>query len=59
MGPASGFTVNDYTPANAVEQQYKCENTRAWTESHLPNEVVSSAELNSPVLSDSSGKVTF
>ncbi|XP_047623602.1 multiple PDZ domain protein isoform X6 [Phacochoerus africanus] len=56
MGPASGFTVNDYTPANAVEQQYKCENTRAWTESHLPNEVVSSAELNSPVLSDSSGK---
>uniref|UniRef100_A0A8C3YVG6 Multiple PDZ domain protein n=1 Tax=Catagonus wagneri TaxID=51154 RepID=A0A8C3YVG6_9CETA len=56
LGPASGFTVNDYPPENAVEQQYECENTRAWTESHLPNEAVSSAELNSPVLTDSSGK---
>ncbi|XP_072697470.1 multiple PDZ domain protein isoform X15 [Canis lupus baileyi] len=56
MAPASGFTVNDYTPANAIEQQYKCENTRTWAESHLPNEIISSAELISPVLPDSTGK---
>ncbi|XP_068830338.1 multiple PDZ domain protein [Capricornis sumatraensis] len=56
MGPASGFTVNDYTPANAIEQHYECDSLRAWTESHLPNEVVSSAELNSPVLTDLTGK---
>lgn len=59
LGPASGFTVNDYTPANAIEQQYKCENTRTWAESHLPNEMISSAELTAPVLPDSTGKVTF
>ncbi|XP_055284204.1 multiple PDZ domain protein isoform X7 [Moschus berezovskii] len=56
MGPASGFTMNDYTPANAMEQHYECDSIRAWTESHLPNEVISSAELNSPVLTDSTGK---
>ncbi|XP_032248341.1 multiple PDZ domain protein isoform X9 [Phoca vitulina] len=56
MGPASGFTVNDYTPANAIEQPYKCENTRTWAESHLPNEMISSAELTSPMLPDSTGK---
>ncbi|XP_045325417.1 multiple PDZ domain protein isoform X21 [Leopardus geoffroyi] len=55
MGPASGFTVNDYTPANVIEQQYECENSRAWTESHLPTEITSSAELTS-VLPDSAGK---
>ncbi|XP_055207015.1 multiple PDZ domain protein isoform X10 [Gorilla gorilla gorilla] len=55
MGPASGFTINDYTPANAIEQQYECENTIVWTESHLPSEVISSAELPS-VLPDSAGK---
>ncbi|XP_077822769.1 multiple PDZ domain protein isoform X8 [Macaca mulatta] len=55
MGSASGFTVNDYTPANAIEQQYECENTIVWTESHLPSEVISSAELPS-VLPDSAGK---
>uniref|UniRef100_A0A2K5LFP0 Multiple PDZ domain protein n=1 Tax=Cercocebus atys TaxID=9531 RepID=A0A2K5LFP0_CERAT len=55
MGSASGFTINDYTPANAIEQQYECENTIVWTESHLPSEVISSAELPS-VLSDSAGK---
>ena len=59
MAPASGFALNDYTPANAIEQHYECGSIRAWTESHLPNEVVSSAELNSPVLTDSTGKVTF
>ncbi|XP_074186501.1 multiple PDZ domain protein isoform X13 [Rhinolophus sinicus] len=56
MGPASGFTISDYTPANAIEQQYECENTSAWTESHRPNEVISNAELNSPLLTDSTGK---
>ncbi|XP_059870733.1 multiple PDZ domain protein isoform X2 [Delphinus delphis] len=56
MGTASGFTINDYTPANAIEQQYGCDNTRMWTEPHRPNEVISSAELSSPVLSDSAGK---
>lgn len=56
MGPASGFTINDYTPANAIEKQYECENTRAWTESHRPNEVISNAELTSPLLPDSTGK---
>lgn len=56
MGPASGFTISDYTPANAIEQQYECENTRAWTESQRPNEVISNAELNSPLLPDSTGK---
>ncbi|XP_032490892.1 multiple PDZ domain protein isoform X4 [Phocoena sinus] len=56
MGTASGFTINDYTPANAIEQQYGCDNTRVWTEPHRPNEVISSAELTSPVLTDSAGK---
>ncbi|XP_015414457.1 PREDICTED: multiple PDZ domain protein isoform X6 [Myotis davidii] len=51
MGPASGFIVNDYTP----EQQYACENTGMWAESHLPREVISSAELTS-LLPDSTGK---
>ncbi|KAM5261604.1 multiple PDZ domain protein isoform 24-T31 [Hipposideros larvatus] len=55
MGPASGFTINDHTPANAIEQQYECENTRAWTESHRPSEVISNAELTS-LLPDSTGK---
>lgn len=54
MGPASGFIVNDYTP----EQQYGCENTGLWAESHLPSEVISSAELTS-LLPDSTGKVLF
>ncbi|XP_036710601.1 multiple PDZ domain protein isoform X11 [Balaenoptera musculus] len=56
MGTASGFTINDYTPANAIEQQYECDNTRVWTEPHRPTEVISSAELSSPVLTDSAGK---
>ncbi|XP_068409788.1 multiple PDZ domain protein isoform X3 [Eschrichtius robustus] len=56
MGTASGFTINDYTPANAIEQQYECDNTRVWTEPHRPNEVISSVELSSPVLTDSAGK---
>ncbi|XP_040818737.1 multiple PDZ domain protein isoform X1 [Ochotona curzoniae] len=56
MGPASGFTLNEYTPANAVEQHYKCENTIAWAESHLPSEVISCAELTSPLLLDSTEK---
>ncbi|XP_032736471.1 multiple PDZ domain protein isoform X2 [Lontra canadensis] len=56
MGPASGFAANDYTPANAIEQQYKCENTRTWADSHPPNEMISSAERPSPVLPDSAGK---
>nr|XP_020041623.1 multiple PDZ domain protein isoform X9 [Castor canadensis] len=56
MGAASGFTVNDYTPADAIEQQYECESTIAWTESQLSTEVISSAELTSPILPDSSGK---
>uniref|UniRef100_A0A673TZC0 Multiple PDZ domain protein n=1 Tax=Suricata suricatta TaxID=37032 RepID=A0A673TZC0_SURSU len=57
MGPASGFTINDYTTANATEQQYECENSGAWTESHLPTEITSSAELPS-VLSDVAGKAS-
>ncbi|XP_054439138.1 multiple PDZ domain protein isoform X13 [Pteronotus mesoamericanus] len=56
MGPLSGFAVNDYSPANAIEQQYEHENTRVWTESHLPNEVMPSAELTSSLLPDSTGK---
>ncbi|XP_047555361.1 multiple PDZ domain protein isoform X1 [Lutra lutra] len=56
MGPASGFAANDYTPANAIEQQHKCENTRTWADSHPPNEMISSAERPSPVLPDSAGK---
>ncbi|XP_054544718.1 multiple PDZ domain protein isoform X2 [Talpa occidentalis] len=55
MGPASGFSLNDYIPAHAVEQ-YKCENTAVWNEPHLPHEVISSTELTSPVLPDSVGK---
>ncbi|XP_012576942.1 PREDICTED: multiple PDZ domain protein isoform X2 [Condylura cristata] len=54
MGPASGFSLNDYVPAHAIEQ-YKCENTTVWNEPHLPNEVISSTELTS-VLPDSVGK---
>ncbi|XP_069332590.1 multiple PDZ domain protein isoform X5 [Eulemur rufifrons] len=57
IGPVSGFTINDYnTTANALEQQYECENTITWAESQLPSEVISSAELTSPVLPDSTGK---
>uniref|UniRef100_A0A8C9Q6Q4 Multiple PDZ domain protein n=1 Tax=Spermophilus dauricus TaxID=99837 RepID=A0A8C9Q6Q4_SPEDA len=56
LGPPSGFNTSDYTPANSTEQQYECENTIAWTESHLPSEVVSRTELTSAVLSDSTGK---
>ncbi|XP_045696179.1 multiple PDZ domain protein isoform X7 [Phyllostomus hastatus] len=56
MRPVSSFTINDYAPANAIEQQYECENLRVWTESHLPNEVISSTELTSPLLPDSAGK---
>ncbi|XP_058528338.1 multiple PDZ domain protein isoform X2 [Ochotona princeps] len=56
LGPASGFTLNDYTPANAVEQHYKCENTIAWAESHLSSEVISCAELTSPLLLESTEK---
>ncbi|XP_013215304.2 multiple PDZ domain protein isoform X9 [Ictidomys tridecemlineatus] len=56
LGPPSGFNTSDYTPANSTEQQYECENTIAWTESHLPSEVISRTELTSPVLSDSTGK---
>nr|XP_039330987.1 multiple PDZ domain protein isoform X1 [Saimiri boliviensis boliviensis] len=55
MGTTSGFTINDYTPANAIEQQCECENTIVWNESHLPSEVISSTELPS-VLPDSAGK---
>ncbi|VTJ86178.1 Hypothetical predicted protein [Marmota monax] len=56
LGPPSGFNTSDYTPANSTEQQYECENTISWTESHLPSEVLSRTELTSPVLSDSTGK---
>ncbi|XP_053512269.1 multiple PDZ domain protein isoform X1 [Artibeus jamaicensis] len=56
MRPASGFTINDYAPANAIEQQYGCENLRVWAESHLPNDVIASAALTSPLLPDPSGK---
>ncbi|XP_053428500.1 multiple PDZ domain protein isoform X3 [Nycticebus coucang] len=56
MRPASGFTINDYTPADALEQQYGCENTITWTDSQLPSEVRSSTELTSPVRPDSTGK---
>ncbi|XP_033613551.1 multiple PDZ domain protein isoform X5 [Fukomys damarensis] len=55
MVSASGFVINDYTPANTVEQ-HGHENTTAWTESHLPSEVVSSSEMPSPVVPDSTGK---
>ncbi|XP_062936329.1 multiple PDZ domain protein isoform X2 [Cynocephalus volans] len=56
MGPDSGFTINNFTPANTIEQQCECENTIVWNESQLPSEVISSAELTSSVLPDSTGK---
>ncbi|XP_053780462.1 multiple PDZ domain protein isoform X2 [Desmodus rotundus] len=56
VGPLSGFTINDYAPANAVEQQYERASMRVWTEPQLPNEVISSAELTSPLLPDAAGK---
>ncbi|XP_013371771.1 PREDICTED: multiple PDZ domain protein isoform X3 [Chinchilla lanigera] len=55
MGSASAFAINDYTPANPIEQ-YGCENTVPWTESQFPSEVTSSAELPFPVAPDSAGK---
>ncbi|KAL1777075.1 multiple PDZ domain protein isoform X2 [Sigmodon hispidus] len=33
----SGFTISEYTPANAVEQKYECANPVAWTHSQLPS----------------------
>uniref|UniRef100_H0WTI1 Multiple PDZ domain protein n=1 Tax=Otolemur garnettii TaxID=30611 RepID=H0WTI1_OTOGA len=56
MRPASGFTINDYTPADALEQQYGCENTITWTDAQLPSEGISSTELTSPLRPDSTGK---
>lgn len=59
MGSASGFTVSDFTPANAIEQQYECENTRARTDSRRANGIISNTERTSSLLRDSTGKVTF
>ncbi|XP_060055561.1 multiple PDZ domain protein isoform X4 [Erinaceus europaeus] len=55
--PASIFLIKDYTPMNS-DEQYECENTKPWTESHVPNEVISSTELTSPVLSNSIGQAS-
>ncbi|XP_048205795.1 multiple PDZ domain protein isoform X3 [Perognathus longimembris pacificus] len=52
----SGFTMNDYTPANAREQHYECESRIAWTESQLTSDVMPRTELASPELPDSTGK---
>ncbi|XP_012876207.1 PREDICTED: multiple PDZ domain protein-like, partial [Dipodomys ordii] len=56
MGTVSGFTMNDYTPSNAMEQQYECESRVAWTESQLPSDVMPCTDLASPDLLDSTGK---
>ncbi|XP_045145126.1 multiple PDZ domain protein isoform X3 [Echinops telfairi] len=56
LGPAAEFIVNDYLPANPVEQQYKCESTAAWAESQLADDVTSSAEPSSSVLPNSTGR---
>ncbi|KAM4876856.1 multiple PDZ domain protein isoform 3-T6 [Thomomys bottae] len=56
VGTVSGFTMNDYIPANAVEQQYECESRIAWTESQLPSDVMPLTELASPELPDSTEK---
>ncbi|XP_057640810.1 multiple PDZ domain protein isoform X11 [Chionomys nivalis] len=37
MAASSGFTLGDYTPANAVEQNYECANTVEWAHSQLPS----------------------
>lgn len=37
MAATSGFTLGDYTPANAVEQNYECANTVEWAPSQLPS----------------------
>ncbi|XP_052570957.1 multiple PDZ domain protein isoform X12 [Peromyscus californicus insignis] len=37
MAAPSGLAISDYTPANAVEQNYECANTGAWTHSQLPS----------------------
>lgn len=56
LAPTSGFPINDYTPVHSLEQ-YECENTGAWTESNLPNEVISNSEFAASLLPDLSGKV--
>ncbi|XP_054989703.1 multiple PDZ domain protein isoform X2 [Sorex araneus] len=55
LAPASGFPISDYTPVQSLDQ-YECESTRAWAESHLPNEAISSSEFASSLLPDLSGK---
>lgn len=37
MAATSGFILGDYTPANAVEQNYECANTVEWAHSQLPS----------------------
>nr|XP_048308945.1 multiple PDZ domain protein isoform X5 [Myodes glareolus] len=37
VAATSGFTLSDYTPANAVEQNYECANTVEWAPSQLPS----------------------
>nr|XP_045001807.1 multiple PDZ domain protein isoform X4 [Jaculus jaculus] len=56
MGTNTGFAISDYTPANALDQQYKCESTVAWSKPPLPSEVTANAEHISPVLCDATGK---
>ncbi|XP_075416035.1 multiple PDZ domain protein isoform X6 [Tenrec ecaudatus] len=56
LGSAAGFAVNEYMPANAIEQQYKCEATVAWAGAQLSDEVLSSAELSSSALPNSTGR---
>lgn len=55
LAPTSGFPINDYTPVHSLEQ-YDCENTGAWTDSNLPNEVISNSEFAASLLPDLSGK---
>lgn len=37
VAATSGFTLSDYTPANAVEQNYESANTVEWAPSQLPS----------------------
>ncbi|XP_029409798.1 multiple PDZ domain protein isoform X5 [Nannospalax galili] len=55
-GADSAFSVTDYMPANAVGQNYRCENMAAWTPPQLTSEVTHSAQVASPALPDSTGQ---
>ncbi|XP_051826787.1 multiple PDZ domain protein [Antechinus flavipes] len=56
MEPCSNFTHTDLLPTPTIDNLTECENSQIWTESQLPNEVLSSAKVASFIHPDSTGQ---